>query len=328
MGFGHVAKALVALLERKRASLRENYGIEFQVTGIASRRLGWLAAPRGFCTEKLLAGDFGDAWPVATVEDWLTQCRADALFECTSLNAATGEPAISYIRAALNAGAHAFSANKGPVVHAYQELADLAAARHRKFYFESATMDGAPVFSLFRETLPALEIRGFRGILNSTTTVILEAMEEGLSFEAATARAQSLGVAETDPSDDIMGVDAAVKVAALTTVLMKTKLRLDQIHRRGVADIGPEDLREARQNGAAWRLVGEARRERNGEISASVAPQRLEADDPLRIATGTSLLISFETDVFPELIVGERNPGPEATAYGLMADFLNATRSS
>ncbi len=78
-------------------------------------------------------------------------------------------------------------------------------------------MDGVPIFSLFRETLPALEVRGFRGVLNSTTNVVLEGMEAGMSFDEAVREAQRLGVAESDPTDDIEGVDAAVKVVALTT---------------------------------------------------------------------------------------------------------------
>ena len=83
----------------------------------------------------------------------------------------------------------------------------------RKFYFESTVMDGAPIFSLFREALPAASLIGFNGILNSTTNLILTRMETGESFEQAVAYAQSIGIAETDPSGDIDGWDAAIKVA-------------------------------------------------------------------------------------------------------------------
>ncbi len=102
----------------------------------------------------------------------------------------------------------------------YDELRQLAAAKKRRFLFESTVMDGVPIFSLFRDNLPAIHLRGFHGILNSTTNVILAGMEEGLSFDAALRKAQEIGVAETDASHDIDGWDAAVKVAALVTVLM------------------------------------------------------------------------------------------------------------
>ena len=265
----------------------------WRVTGVASRRLGWLVAPNGFDPVKLLAGNFSEAQKTSDVREWLRRGRADALFEASSLNAATGQPAIDHVRAALESGAHAISANKGPVVHAYRELTELAAAKGRRFLHESAMMDGVPIFSLFRETLPALELRGFRGVLNSTTTVILEAMEAGMSFDEAVREAQRLGVAETDPSSDIDGIDAAVKIVGLTTVLMNGKLRLDDVARQGIRGINAQQLREARSSGEAWKLVSRARREPDGTITASVAPERLKASDPLSTVRGTSLLISF-----------------------------------
>ena len=120
-------------------------------------------AHEGFAPEKLLAGDFSGARSVGHVASWFHAAKPDVLFEASSLNAETGEPAITHIRTALENCAHAISANKGPVVHAYRELTALAERKCRRFYFESAMMDGAPVFSLFREALPAIEIRGFRG---------------------------------------------------------------------------------------------------------------------------------------------------------------------
>jgi homoserine dehydrogenase len=328
VGLGNVGKAFVALLRDKEQELRDRYGIGWRVTGVASRRLGWLVSPHGFAPEKLLSGDFSEAQKASDVREWLLLGRADALFEASSLNAETGQPAIDYIRAALEAGAHAISANKGPVVHAWRELTELAAVHQRRFLHESAMMDGVPIFSLFRETLPALDIRGFRGVLNSTTTVILEAMESGRNFDEAVREAQRLGVAETDPSNDVDGIDATVKIVGLTTVLMGGNLKLEDVRRQGIRDIDTEQLRDAHASGEAWKLVSRARREPDGTITASVAPERLQVSDPLSTVRGTSLLISFETDIFPELIIGERDPGPQATAYGLLADFISVVRSA
>lgn len=253
--------------------------------------------------------------------------KPDVLFEASSLNAETGEPAIAHIRTALHIGAHVVSANKGPVLHAYPELSSLAASRGRRFFFESAMMDGAPVFSLFREALPAIELRGFRGVINSTTTVILEFMQAGGTLDEAIAEAQRLGVAETDPSADIDGIDAAVKIVEVANVLMGASLKLAEVSRTGIRDITAAQLRQAQEKGEAWRLVSRARRQADGSIAASVAPERLKTDDPLAHVHGTSLLIAFETDIFKELIICERDPGPEATAYGMLSDFVNAVRS-
>ena len=171
---GNVGSALIALLTRKQKELADRYGIGWHITGVASRRIGWLSNHNGFSPEKLMARDFSGACKAGHAASWMHAAKPDVLFEASSLNAETGEPAIAHIRTALHIGAHVVSANKGPVLHAYPELSSLAASRGLRFFFESAMMDGAPVFSLFREALPAIELRGFRGVINSTTTVILE----------------------------------------------------------------------------------------------------------------------------------------------------------
>lgn len=328
VGFGNVGRSFVGLIHRKTSELRERYGIEYRVTGVATRRLSWLVCAQGFTAEKLLAGDFSEAEKAQDLQQWIGQSKPDALCEASSLNADTGEPAITHLRAALEAGAHAISANKGPVVHAYRELNELARARGRRFFHESAMMDGAPVFSLFRETLPAIELRGFRGVLNSTTNVILECMEAGMPFDDAVREAQRMGVAETDPSDDIEGIDAAVKVVEVANVLMGADITLNDVERRGIRGLTADQLREARAAGEAWKLICRARREADGRVTASVMPQRVAADDPLYAVRGASLSIGFETDIFKELFITERDPGPEATAYGMLSDFINAVRSS
>lgn len=316
------------MLERKKQELSSRYGVACHVTGVASRRLGWLAAADGFDSVKLLAGDFSQAETAPDIRDWLRAAGAGAVFETSSLNAATGRPAIDYLRTALEMGAHAISANKGPVVYAYRELSELASTVGRRFLFESAVMDGVPIFSLFRETMPAVEIRGFRGVLNSTTNVILEGMDSGLTFDDAVKKAQELGVAESDPSDDIDGVDAAVKVVALANVLMNAELKLSDVERYGIRDVTSHHLRHARDLGQVWKLVCSANREPDGSVVAHVRPEHLKPEDPLSQVHGTSSVISFETDVLPQLIITEQNPGLETTAYGLLADFLTAIRSS
>ena len=121
-------------------------------------------------------------------------------------------------------------------------------------------MDGAPIFSLFRESLPAASLHSFSGILNSTTNLVLTRMEAGDSFENAVAYAQSIGLAETDPSGDIDGWDASVKVAALVTVLMGIPLKPSQVERTGIRHLTIDDVRQAHEQGKRWKLVCTARR--------------------------------------------------------------------
>jgi homoserine dehydrogenase len=223
---------------------------------------------------------------------------------------------------------HAITANKGPVVHAYNELTALAESQGRKFLFESTVMDGAPIFSLFRAALPAARLRSLRGVLNSTTNLILTRMEGGDSFEEAVAYAQSIGIAETDPSGDIDGWDAAVKVAALVTVLMNVPLKPVQVERQGIRDITRDDIAQARLQGKRWKLLCSAYQDgdHENEIIARVAPAMVERDSALYSIDGTTSIVQFETDVLGQLTILEENPGPHTTAYGLLADFINAVR--
>lgn len=315
-------------MRAKESRLRDDYGIDWKLTGLASRRLGWIANPDGLDTTALLAnqlpGPDHRAAASTNVREWLDASEADILFEASSLNRRTGQPAIDHLKAALECGAHAISANKGPIVHAYRDLRDLASAKKRKFLFESTVMDGTPIFSLFPHSLPAVELRGFRGILNSTTNVVLTEIEKGLSFEDAVKRAQDLGVAETDPSDDLDGWDAAVKVAALVIVLMDTPIKLDEIERRGIRTVSPDEVRAARAAGMRYKLICCAERTSDG-VRASVRPEQLPMSDPLALLEGTTSALRLETDVFGLSII-EHKPGVIATAYGLLADFIRAVR--
>ena len=328
LGFGNVNRTLVRLLEDRAPELRDRYGIAFRITGIASRRLGWIADPNGLDPETCVArppsaakGREPDPQPAA-VCDWLAAARADILFEATSLNVTNGQPAVDHIRAALDHGAHAITANKGPIVYAYRELRDLARARGKQFLFESTVMDGVPIFSFF-EQMPAIHLQGFHGILNSTTNVILSEMEQGLTFDDALKKAQAIGIAETDATHDIDGWDAAVKTAALITVLMDVPIRLEEIEREGIRDLTPQALRNARRDGWPFKLVCRAKRE-GEKVAATVAPEKVLSTSPMGKIAGTSSYIYFETDIFPGLAITEENPGLYATAYGMLADFVRA----
>ncbi len=331
LGFGNVNQTLLRLLQKKNSELRER-GIGWRITGVATRKMGWVANETGLDPAALLSNsDLAQSQAGAPaphdVREWLRLAKADVLFEATSLSPRDGQPAIDHIRAALEVGAHAITANKGPIVHAYEELRSLALAKGRKFLFESTVMDGVPIFSLFRDNLPCIHLKGFRGILNSTTNVILSGVEDGLSFEESLLKAQELGVAETDSGNDIEGWDAAVKVAALIRVLMDVPIRLEEIQREGIGKLSEEAVRAARAEGKPYKLVCRAQRIGQG-VTASVRPEQVPLSDPLAWVAGTSSIVYFETDIFPGLAITENNPGLDATAYGMLADFVRAVKET
>lgn len=326
LGFGNVGRALARLLTIKSAELRAVYGIEWRITGVATRRIGWLAHENGLEVSQLLASSELELLSLSGITEWLKAARPDVLFETTSLNPETGQPAIDHLRAALQAGAHAITANKGPVVYGYDLLTRLARSAGRQFLFESTVLDSAPVFSLFRETLPAAKLRGFSGAFNSTTNVIIETMEAGRSFEEGVKTAQELGVTETDPGYDVDGWDSTMKVCAIARVLMKSELLPPEVRREGIRGLSPSQLQKARSEGKPYKLLSRVRVGEGGVLEASVRPEQVAITEPLGGVRGTSLAIHFELDVMPGLTIISHRPNLQTTAYGLLADFINAVR--
>lgn len=334
LGFGNVGRALARLLVAKSAELRDIYGIEFRVTGVASRRIGWLSKSRkaegsgGFDVTNLLSNPLISEHFSSSnsITDWLLAAQPDVVFETTSLNPDSGQPAIDYLRAVLQSGAHAITANKGVLVHGFRELNELARSAKKRFLFEATVLDSAPVFSLFRETLPAVKLRGFSGLFSSTTNVIIETMEAGRSFEEGLKAAQDLGVTETDPSHDIDGWDSTVKVCALANVLLNIPLKPDDVSREGIRELSPGKVQAARAESKPFKLVARAKLAENGKLAATVRPEQIAASDPLGNVRGTSLAAHFELDMMPGLTITSHRPNLQSTAYGLLADFINAVR--
>jgi len=333
VGFGNVGRALAQLLETKQEVLSAEHGFCTRIVGIATLHHGMAINPAGIDVATALqiaktGGDLGQLStlpPPGSILNFIAQVPANVLFENSPVNHHTGQPAADHLRAAINRGMHGITANKGPVVHAFESLTYLAREKGVRFLFESAVMDGAPIFSLFRGPLPAVELKGFFGILNSCTNLLLEMMENGRSFDEAVDYGRSIGITETDPSADIDGWDAAIKVAALTTVLMGKPLKPDQVDRSGIRNITGEMIQGALQVGERWKLVCSARMI-DDRLEAKVAPQRVSPRSPLYSINGTSSFIQFELDTLPGLGILESNPGPETTAYGLLADLINAAR--
>ena len=338
IGFGNVARALARLLLRKQDRLQSQYDITFSFTGISTGRHGCAVNADGLNIEEALhlveSGKSISPLSTFQVDDSLSVIKhsnARVMFENSPVNTQTGQPALDHIRTALELGMHAITANKGPVVHGYPELSALAKSKGKTFGFESTVLGGSPVFSVFRETFPLAELSSFKGILNATTNIILSRMERGESYEDAVKYCQSVGVAETDPSNDVDGWDAAIKVAALITVLMDTPFTPQQVNPIGIRGITRAMIEKASLEGKRYKLVCSV--EKTGDqINARVAPELLDASSPLYGMMNSSTGVTFRTDVLPDysITVSEREGmagGPVETAYGLFADFVNIVRS-
>jgi homoserine dehydrogenase len=334
VGFGHVGQRFVRLL----AEVAERLDFEWRVVAISTRHHGSVVDAEGVDVEQalsLVASDqpLGrlDAEPrersgldvIRQTASLLADAAAEGrlvLVESTVLDIDRGEPALSHVRAALEAQMHVVTVNKGPAAFGYDELESLAETMDRLFFFEGAVMDGVPVFNLVRETMPAVRVNGFRGVINTTANFVLSALEQGASFDEAVGEMQARGIAEADPSLDIDGWDAAAKTAALVNVLMGGSLTPHQVTRTGIAEVGAADVHAALASGRRIRLVARAGAQ-DGTLVARVEPELLKADDPLAGLADTENALYLSTDLLGEVGIVQRSSDLTQTAYALLSDL-------
>jgi homoserine dehydrogenase len=343
VGFGHVGRRFVQLLDEQRAYL-ESMDVSPVVVGITTGRHGSVFEGVGLDASRLAqqvaGGDAVGPTSSRTANQLIAQlvaqsAEAHVLVETTPLDIGFGEPAISHIREALRAGAHVISANKGPVAHAYADLAEEARKAGREFLFEGAVMDGIPIFSLVRETMPGVKIQGFRGVVNSTTNHILTALERGEDFDEALARMQADGIAEADPSLDVDGWDAAAKVAAMANVWMDARITPQDVERSGIGKADAERARQAVAAGRRLKLVASAEKvsgaffdgKRHPKPFFRVGLEELPADDPLGSLEGQANALELDTDWLGRVVITQRDGGLEKTAYALFGDLMRIVSS-
>ncbi len=336
LGFGNVGKAFARLLSAKKREILEEFGVSPRITAIATGSHGVCLDRQGIDQKALFESlDRGDALDLSFLDrvgfdgdtfDFIRQAEAQVLIETTPVNPRSGLPALDFLRAGAQRGLHLITANKGPVVYGYRELTELTGKHGRLFRFESAVMDGAPIFSLFRGPLAGTKLHGLYGILNACTTLVLDRMRGGETLEQAIAYGASIGITETDPSNDVDGWDAAIKVAALANVLMGQNLTPMDVNPTGIRGINPDMIAAAESQGKRWKLVCKGGWQEGG-YQVSVRPEMVAADSTLYTVEGTSSYVNFKLDVLPGLGILESDPTPQTTAFGLLADLIDIIKS-
>src|SRR5919197_3643736 len=285
-GFGRVGQAFARLLDERRELLRTQFGLDLSMAAVVD--IGGAAlAPGSLATIPLAAllahvmaggtveryGDFG--MPGATGTAVIESLTADILVEATPTNLTSGEPGLRHIRAALQRGMHVVTANKGPLVLHYGALQRLAQSHQARLSMSAATAAALPTLDVGQICLAGAQILAIEGILNGTTNFILTKMqEEGYEYADALQEAQARGIAETDPTLDVEGFDTANKLILLSNALLGTKFGPGDVSRRGITEITPQQVIDARRGGRSLKLVGEASISR-GSVHLSVGPQEL-----------------------------------------------------
>ncbi len=334
VGFGTVGRGVA---ERLRASAGEleSLGIAPRIVGVLDPRLGSVAAPSGLDPASLLQaaegeGDLTQVPGALACEGGVAGVReiqADVVFELTPTNLRDGQPGLDHVRAALENGRHVSTTNKGPVALAWPELRDLAAANNVQLRCEGTVMSGTPLLNVCEAGLAGAGVRAVRGILNGTCNYILSRMEEGMAYDDALNEAQRLGYAETDPSGDVEGWDAAAKVAILGNLVLGGSLSLADVERGGIDSVDLDAVQNAVEGGKRLRLVGSVERGESAVTNARVTLEELPQDDPLAAVSGAGNLLTFETDALGAVSVAGPGAGRAETGHALVADLIAIHRA-
>jgi homoserine dehydrogenase len=233
------------------------------------------------------------------------------------------DPARDYVLRALRAGRHVVTANKQLIAQFGDEL--FAAAREAgvQLRFEAAVAGVVPVIRVIQESLAATEIAKVFGIVNGTTNFILTEMANtGDAYEDALRRAQELGYAEADPTEDVCGADAAAKMAILARLAFGAPVALDDVAYEGITEIRPDDIAYAKELGLSLKLLGVAER-RDGGISVRVFPCFLYPHHPLAPVEGPFNAVMVEAPTITEITMSGPGAGGVETASAVLGDVVS-----
>ncbi len=331
VGLGNVGRRLLELIELKRELLRARFDFQFVVVGAADTS-GAVVAGDGLDIAEILRlkrSHKGIAAypklgrPEMPPLDFILAADADVLVELSLTNLKDGEPGLGTIRTALTHKMNVVTANKGPLVLAYQELAALAQANGARLLHSAAVTGGLPTLNIGTRDLGTTVIEKFEGIVNGTTNYILSRMSEGQTYGGALKHAQDIGMAEADPSLDVDGWDAANKLVIIANAVLQRPTTLKDVTVEGIRGVTPDDLRAAEAHRQVIKLLALAERVGN-DYHLSVRPTRLDKVRPLANVGAGMMAVIYHTDINGTIFASIEEHDPYPTSAAVLRDMVQA----
>ncbi|MCZ7382896.1 MAG: homoserine dehydrogenase [Candidatus Methanoperedens sp.] len=323
IGFGAVGQGVARSLLSKQEYLKKQ-GYDIRVVAISDSK-GSEINTKGINLENALnrKKEKGTvATGTETALEIIRDVEHDIVVEVTPTNIKNGEPGLGNIRAALKAGRHAVTSNKGPLALRFTELKEAAEDNGLHLRYEATVGGAVPVFNLVHEALAGNSIIGIEGILNGTCNYILTRMEEErMPYELVLKEAQELGIAETDPTYDVEGIDSAIKLVIIANSIFGQNATYSDVDITGITKITPEALELANKNNYVVKLVCEAR-----EGKLTVAPRLVPKRHPLAVG-GTLNVASILTDLAGRITISGKGAGSIETASSILSDILYIARN-
>ncbi|NLG50981.1 MAG: homoserine dehydrogenase [Chloroflexi bacterium] len=331
LGLGNIGRNLLDILVHRQKQIEADYGLSFVLVGAVDSS-GAAVSQEGLDMARvrdLKLGREGVAdYPGMgrrgmVALEVLESVRADVLVGASPTNLRSGEPGLSAVRFALNAGMDVVMADKGPLVLAYQELMALAKQQQVEIRFSGTVAGGLPTVNLGVRDLAGSGILRVEGIFNGTTNYILTRMEqEQISYEEALAGAQKAGIAEADPTLDVDGWDAANKLVIIANSALKRPTKLSDLTVEGIRNITLEDLQQARREGKVIKPLAMAVLQ-DGDYQLSVKPVALDARHPLAMTNKWDMGVVYYSDYMGVISAIIEEKGPVPTSAAVLRDMIN-----
>ena len=321
-GMGVVGQSFLKLLLTSSTSLYKNYGIKPRVVACIDSK-GIAYSPIGLDLEKVLAIKEN---PSANLSDYngaklhsksyIEEIDAEVFLELTPTNLSTAEPGLTHIISALRSKKNVITVNKGPLALSFSSLIELADYNNVMFRFSGTVGGGTPVLEFAKHCLKGDKITSFTGILNGTTNYILTRMTDGLPFDEALKDAKEKGYAETNPSLDIDGDDAAAKLVIMANWIMGYKVTLRDVDKIGISNINQDEFSKAASSGKSIKLI--AKCDKN---ELYVKPIPISKDDPIYV-NGTLNAVTFRSEHSGEQTIIGKGAGGMETASSILRDLI------
>lgn len=324
-GYGVVGQSLTDIFTNQKIENLEKYGFNPKVVAITDRG-GAAVSKKGLDLERIknvkrskgsVAADSDFGKPFVSMQSIIKSTEAEILIEATSTNIIDAEPGLSNIKTAFNSGKHVVTTNKGPLALAFPTLTELADYNKVLLRFSGTVGGGTPILEFAKKCLAGDKITNMQGILNGTTNYILTEMaEKKIEFKKALESAQELGYAETNPSMDIKGLDAAAKVVIIGNWILNKKFTLKDVKIKGIQDITLEELNRASKKGNRIKLIGSI------DGKPTVEPKEIPINDPLCVS-GVLNAVTFVSKYAGKQTIIGRGAGGIETAGAILRDLLD-----
>ncbi|MEM8692092.1 MAG: homoserine dehydrogenase [Pseudomonadota bacterium] len=312
-GLGTVGVGVLRILRKQAALLEKRTGSTVMISAVSARDR---SKDRG-----VSLSDYG--WeddPVALAK------REDVDVFVELMGGADGA-AKAAVEAALNAGKDVVTANKAMLALHGQALAERAEAAGRVLRYEAAVAGGIPVIKALTEGLAGNEITRVLGVMNGTCNYILTRMEEtGQGYNALFDECARLGYLEADPTLDVGGIDAAHKLAILSSIAFGTQVDFDGIEIEGIERVTLDDIRHAADMGYRIKLLGVAQQTGRG-LEQRMMPCLVPAASPLGVLQGGTNMVVLEGDAVEQIVLRGPGAGEGPTASAVLGDICDIARS-